>query len=100
MYLLIYNKFKEKANKFFAQGIYEEAIDNYTTAITFNPNVPAYFSNRSLGFQGVNVANFKLELYGSALQDADSALQIDPSFVKGYYRRASANMAIGKLKGK
>ena len=32
------------------------------------------------------------------MQDATEAITIDPEFVKGYYRRASANMALGKLK--
>ena len=44
------------------------------------------------------LANFKLEFYGAALADASDAIAIDSKFVKGYYRRASANMALGRLK--
>jgi serine/threonine-protein phosphatase 5 len=46
------------------------------------------------------IANFKLEYYHAALKDASDAIEIDPNFVKGYYRRASAHMALGALKGK
>ncbi|KAI8895547.1 Metallo-dependent phosphatase-like protein [Globomyces pollinis-pini] len=82
---------KSVANKHFANHDYENAIDFYTQAISFNPKAPAYFSNRS-------IAHFKMELYGAALSDATEAIQLDPNFVKAYYRRASANMALGKLK--
>eukprot|EP00158_Paraphelidium_tribonemae_P004415 Partr_v1_DN26742_c1_g1_i3_m8493 putative serine threonineprotein phosphatase len=40
----------------------------------------------------------KLENYGYAIRDADAALQLDPAFIKAYYRRASANMALSKFK--
>jgi serine/threonine-protein phosphatase 5 len=41
---------------------------------------------------------FKKELFGLALADADSALKLNPAFVKAYFRRASANLALGKYK--
>ncbi|CAI8006991.1 Serine/threonine-protein phosphatase 5 [Geodia barretti] len=39
-----------------------------------------------------------MESYGYALSDATTALDIDRTYIKGYYRRASANMALGKFK--
>lgn len=65
----------------------QPAIDKYTEAIALNPTVAAYFSNRSLAY-------FKREFYGYAVADANSAIAIDPSFVKAYYRRAVANRAL------
>jgi len=50
-----------------------------------------FFSNRSLAY-------INRELYGLALEDADVAISIDPAFAKAYFRRASANMAMGKFK--
>lgn len=44
------------------------------------------------------MAYLKKELYGLALDDAEKSLQLDPNYVKAYYRRASANMALGKFK--
>ncbi|KAJ3346728.1 Serine/threonine-protein phosphatase 5 [Kappamyces sp. JEL0680] len=95
-------EYKGIANKHFSAGDMDKAIEYYTQAISYNPRVAAYFSNRSIGTTGTraadDVANFKLELYGAALADASEAIKIDPKFVKGYYRRASANMALGRLK--
>jgi len=82
---------KAEANALFGKGNYEEAIKHYTTAISFNPSVPAYYSNRALCY-------IKTEALGYAIRDADLALSLDSSFVKAYYRRAVANMALNKLK--
>ncbi|KAH0548111.1 Palmitoyl-protein thioesterase 1, partial [Trichoglossum hirsutum] len=39
-------------------------------------------------------AHIKLESYGFAITDATRAIELDPSYVKAYYRRAIANAAI------
>jgi serine/threonine-protein phosphatase 5 len=38
-------------------------------------------------------------LYGIAIQDAQKAIELDPSFIKAYYRRAVGNIGLSKLKG-
>lgn len=53
--------------------------------------VPAYYSNRA-------AANIKEEYLGYAISDADKAIALDPKFIKAYYRRATANMGMSKLK--
>jgi serine/threonine-protein phosphatase 5 len=40
----------------------------------------------------------KSEFYGYALDDATKAIDIDHKYIKGYYRRGSANLALGKFK--
>jgi len=40
--------------------------------------------------------NLKLENFGDAIIYATTALQLDPKYVKGYYRRGSAFSALGK----
>jgi serine/threonine-protein phosphatase 5 len=82
---------KEEGNKFFAANKYMQARDAYTRAIDLNPRVAAYFSNRSF-------TELKLEEYGSAIADADKALELDRTFIKAYYRRGAAHMALGKTK--
>ncbi|KAI8903779.1 serine/threonine-protein phosphatase 5-like protein [Gorgonomyces haynaldii] len=81
---------KKDANKLFAEHHYQQAIDRYTDAIGYNPNVPQYYANRAF-------ACIKIELYGQALQDADEAIKLDPTYTKGYYRRAMAQMALNHL---
>ena len=48
-----------------------------------------YYTKRSAAY-------LKTESFGSALQDASKAIEIDPTFVKAYYRRASANFQLSK----
>lgn len=50
-----------------------------------------FYSNRAM-------AMIKMESYGSAIADSNEAIGLDPSYIKAYYRRGSANFALGKLK--
>ncbi|KAF7731723.1 hypothetical protein EC973_008895 [Apophysomyces ossiformis] len=84
-------KIKAEANALFAAKRFPEAIEKYTVAIETNPNVATYYTNRAF-------CHLKLESYGYAIADADKALTIDPTLAKANYRRASANMALGKFK--
>ena len=51
----------------------------YSRAIELNPGNAIYYGNRSLA-------------------DATRAIELDKKYVKGYYRRAASNMALGKFK--
>jgi len=84
-------KIKGEANEVFKQKHYERAIELYTAAIAIAPEEPVLFSNRS-------IAHLKNESFGTALQDANKAIDLDPKYLKAYYRRASASMAMGKFK--
>ncbi|OMJ08821.1 Serine/threonine-protein phosphatase 5 [Smittium culicis] len=66
-------------------------MEKYTDAIALNPSVPAYYTNRAQCY-------ILTEGYGAAIIDADKAIELNPKFVKGYYRRASAYMAMGNIK--
>ncbi|KAI8338341.1 Metallo-dependent phosphatase-like protein [Chlamydoabsidia padenii] len=81
---------KAEANALFAEKRFTEAIEKYSAAIELNP-VSTYYSNRAF-------CHLKLESYGYAITDAESALALDPSLTKANYRRATANMALGKFK--
>lgn len=70
---------------------YDVAIELYTKAIELDDQQALFYGNRSMAY-------LKKELYGSALEDANMALKLDPGYSKGYYRRATAYMALGKLK--
>ncbi|CDS09702.1 hypothetical protein LRAMOSA02379 [Lichtheimia ramosa] len=85
------DQIKAEANVLFGQKRFNEAIEKYTAAIELNPTVAAYFTNRAF-------CHVKLENYGYAISDAEEALKIDPTLTKANYRRASANMALGKFK--
>ncbi|KAI6225969.1 Protein-serine/threonine phosphatase [Aphelenchoides besseyi] len=82
---------KNEANGFFKEENYDVAIELYSKCIEYDPEEPVYFGNRSICY-------LKKELFGLSLDDANTALKLNPSFVKAYFRRASANLALGKYK--
>lgn len=84
------NSLKDQGNKFLTTGRYSQAAEKYSEAIALYPNA-IYYSNRAQ-------ALIKLEAYGQAIADANEAIRLDPKYIKAYYRRASANYALGKLK--
>lgn len=84
-------RLKEKGNEELAKGRYLEAIKLYSDALECRPTDPIILSNRALAY-------IKVENYGLAVQDADQAIESDPSYAKGYYRRASANFALHHFK--
>jgi len=59
--------------------------------LEYRPKNAILLSNRALAY-------VKVENYGLALQDADHAIEADPTYAKGYYRRASANFALHHFK--
>lgn len=83
--------FKNEGNAAIKANDWALAIEKYTKAIEKYSKEPAYYSNRAQ-------AQIKSEAYGSAILDATKAIDLDPNFVKAYYRRAVAYTAILKLR--
>ncbi|TVU22765.1 hypothetical protein EJB05_32483 [Eragrostis curvula] len=82
---------KIQANDAFKANKFAQAIDLYSQAIELNSSNAVYWANRAF-------AHTKLEEYGSAVQDATKAIEVDPKYSKGYYRRGAAYLAMGKFK--
>eukprot|EP00898_Chlorokybus_atmophyticus_P000400 jgi/Chlat1/1360/Chrsp119S01780 len=82
---------KKQANQYFQRTQYTLAVDLYTQAIELCGTNAVYYANRGL-------AHTRMENYGQAILDGDKAIQIDPNYVKGYYRRGAAYLALGKYK--
>ena len=85
------NRLKGEANDLFKAEKYNEAIELYAKAIEVNPHNAVLYANRS-------IANLKVESFGYALTDANAAIKCDKNYLKAYYRRAAAHMALGKYK--
>ena len=77
---------KDMGNSEFNAGRLTAALDYYTRALGAGPATAALYSNRA-------ACHLKLEMYGAALGDADKAIELDPTFNKGYYRRGCVHMA-------
>ena len=79
------NSLKTKANTLFKENKYDEAINEYTKLIEFDPENKNFISiiltNRALCYkkQGKNM---------EAMKDADDAIQNNPNYSTAYIRRA------------
>ena len=82
---------KNEGNAALARGRYAEAISCYSRALEADPSSPVLYSNRAM-------AHIKAESYGLAIADAEASIRLDASYIKAYYRRGSANFALGKYK--
>lgn len=93
----------------YTEAKFVPAIEKYTQAIELTPNSAVLYANRAF-------ANIKIENFGycitllsftasvymyfirRAIQDAQKAIELDKTYVKGYYRMATAKLALGKHK--
>ncbi|KAJ3990545.1 hypothetical protein F5890DRAFT_23735 [Lentinula detonsa] len=85
-------KLKEKGNKFFKVGNYKQAVDLYNKACKTYKPLPLYMSNLA-------AALIKLERWDDAEMAADHATLVDPTLLKGYFRRGVARRHCGKYQG-
>jgi len=70
-----------EGNELFKAGKFVEAIEKYSDAMKRNPNWHVPYSNRAACYQ-------KLMEWQLALKDADKCVEMDPTFVKGWSRKA------------
>lgn len=66
---------REKGNECVRAGNYAEAILHYSHAIKQDSSSPQLYSNRSFAF-------LKLQQYYYALEDANEAIRLDPTWAK------------------
>ena len=82
--------FKGEGNNFFKNGHYKQAIEKYEEASKIDPSVPAYFSNAAACWE-------KLGNYEAMAEAARNCIKADRTFVKGYFRLATAQKNLNQL---
>lgn len=80
---------KEKGNKFFKDGKYDDAIECYTRGMAADPYNPVLPTNRATSF-------FRLKKYAVAESDCNLAIALDSKYFKAYARRGAARFALKK----
>mmetsp|Transcript_23807 Transcript_23807/g.49261 ORF Transcript_23807/g.49261 Transcript_23807/m.49261 type:complete len:322 (-) Transcript_23807:283-1248(-) len=83
---------KAKGNGFFKSKDYPQAIEWYSKAIEAWDQDHTYFSNRSASYAGLGE-------WENAREDGASCIKIKKDFIKGYFRKATAQEALNELKG-
>ena len=82
---------KKKANDFFKQKKYEEAIEEYTKVLEFDPNNKKFnsliYANRALCYQ-------KLNKNVEALRDSNQCIKLNPFYARGYIKRGNVYMEL------
>jgi tetratricopeptide (TPR) repeat protein len=74
-------------NQAFGVQDYALAIQHYSGAIKLESGNHVFYSNRSASYAG-------LQQWQKAASDAQECIRLDPTFVKGFYRLATAQMAL------
>ncbi|XP_060690466.1 tetratricopeptide repeat protein 31-like isoform X4 [Hemiscyllium ocellatum] len=72
-----------QGNSMANEGRYEDAVEYFTQAIKYDPKEYRLFGNRSYCYE-------RLKQYSRALSDAQIAVNLNPSWPKGYFRKARA----------
>lgn len=75
-------KAKERGNEKFKAGDFPGAVQEYADAIARDPNAPVYYANRA-------AALTKLMQFPDAKADCDTALKLDPKYVKAIARKGA-----------
>ena len=82
---------KNKGNEIFKQKKYEEAIEEYTKILDFDPNNKKFNSlilaNRALCYQ-------KLNKNVEALRDSNQSIKLNPFYARGYIKRGNVYMEL------
>jgi len=81
---------KDSATEAFKAQDYEKAVEELTAAIALDGTNQVFFSNRSVAYTA-------MQLYEKALDDADECVRLQPTWAKGYSRRAAAKFHLGDL---
>jgi tetratricopeptide (TPR) repeat protein len=82
---------KTQGNVAFNAGNFDEAIRLYSAAIEADGSNHILYSNRAAAYLGANKN-------AEALEDADRAIELNPSFMKSYYRKSTALQNLGRWK--
>lgn len=74
----------------FSAGLYQDALEHYTSALGFAPDAAVLYSNRSVTY-------LKLDRTTEALQDAKRSTELAPSWARAWQRLAQSEEVRGRI---
>eukprot|EP00977_Amphora_coffeiformis_P029135 scaffold38992_cov176-Amphora_coffeaeformis.AAC.2 len=80
-------EWKELGNQAFSAKDFAKAIERYSEAIKIDASNHVFFSNRSASYAGIGK-------WEKSAEDAKETIRLDPTFLKGYYRLATAQIEL------
>ncbi|BFV60010.1 hypothetical protein KCMC57_up51140 [Kitasatospora sp. CMC57] len=86
--VLVYNR----AQVHGGLGRHEDAVADYTSVITVDPNYAEYYFDRGIVLRRTGRS-------AEALADFDEAIRLSPPFPEAYYNRADVRAELGDVKG-
>jgi len=92
---------KDEGNTFFKNGEYLAAIDAYSKSLDLEPEQHLCFSNRSAAYLKLGCSSDQADasvadFLEKALADANTCVEINPAWAKGYSRQAAALQELKK----
>ena len=78
----------DSGSEHYKQGEYQEAIDDYNTAIKINPNYALAYYNRGISYN-------ELGRYQEAINDYNAAIKINPNDASAYVNRGVTKEQLG-----
>ena len=81
---------KAKGNDFFKTGQFDDAIDEYSKAISFCPEDNENLDSLSIFYGNRSAAYFSEGDYDECISDCSKALELKPDYVKVLARRSQA----------
>ncbi|XP_071742152.1 uncharacterized protein [Rutidosis leptorrhynchoides] len=85
------NEAKVEGNKFFGEGLYEEALSKYDYAIQLAPETSSSAEIRSICHNNRATCFFKLGKYEDSIKECTKALELNSTYMKPLLRKAEAH---------
>lgn len=82
-------KHVEQGDAYFTQGLYDDAVNQYTAAIELDPGLAMAYWGRGKAY------HFDKGIYPKAIDDYSKAIELDPKYTMAYYYRGLAKAANG-----
>ncbi|CAO2823056.1 unnamed protein product [Amaranthus hypochondriacus] len=84
------NDAKVEGNEFFKDGKYEDALSKYKFSLQVVPEMLESVELRSICHSNRAICYLKMGKYDEAAKESSKALELNPAYIKAYFRRAEA----------